>query len=186
MPRGHWANEVVFFCLLVCNVAVAIAQRSQIELTVTDENGVAVSGAQVVVSEPGILPQRLTTDYAGRCEYSVHGNAPYEVDVEKPGFYQTLAHEVDPHQQAIELVLAHQQMVREQVNVVASTPGIDPDQTSDVNNMSTPEIVSIPYQPSRDIRNLLPFNPGVVQDEYRAGPCRGIADLRHFGSIGWL
>ena len=69
------------------------------------------------------------------------------------------------HQQAIEIVLAHQQMVRQQVDVVASTPGIDPDQTSDVNNMSTLEIVSIPYQPSRDIRNLLPFNPGVVQDE---------------------
>ena len=30
--------------------------------------------------------------------------------------------------------------------------------------MNTPEIVNIPYQTSRDIRNLLPFNPGVVQD----------------------
>jgi hypothetical protein len=30
--------------------------------------------------------------------------------------------------------------------------------------MSTPEIVNIPYQTSRDIRNLLPFNPGVIQD----------------------
>jgi len=165
MPRGHWANEVFFVWLFVCSVSIAIAQRSQIELTVTDENGVAVSGAQVVVSEPGILPQRLITDYAGRCQYSVHGNVPYAVDVEKLGFYQTLAHEVDPHQQAIELVLAHQQIVRQQVDVVASTAGIDPDQTSDVNNMSTPEIVSIPYQPSRDIRNLLPFNPGVVQDD---------------------
>jgi hypothetical protein len=165
MPRGHWANEVVFFCLLVCNVAVAIAQSSLIEFTVTDENGLPVSGAQVVVSEPGIPPQRLTTDYAGRCQYSVHGNTPYEVDIVRTGFYQTLAHQVDPHQQTVELVLAHQQIVREQVNVVASTVGIDPDQTSDISNMSTPEIVSIPYQPSRDIRNLLPFNPGVVQDD---------------------
>ena len=30
--------------------------------------------------------------------------------------------------------------------------------------MNTPEIVNIPYPTSRDIRNLLPFNPGVVQD----------------------
>ena len=30
--------------------------------------------------------------------------------------------------------------------------------------MNTPEIVNVPYPTSRDIRNLLPFNPGVVQD----------------------
>ena len=30
--------------------------------------------------------------------------------------------------------------------------------------MNTPEIVNIPYQTSRDIRYLLPFYPGVVQD----------------------
>jgi hypothetical protein len=30
--------------------------------------------------------------------------------------------------------------------------------------MNTPEIVNIPYPTSRDVRNLLPFNPGVLQD----------------------
>ena len=30
--------------------------------------------------------------------------------------------------------------------------------------MNTPEIVNIPYPTSRDIRNILPFNPGVVAD----------------------
>jgi len=30
--------------------------------------------------------------------------------------------------------------------------------------MQTPEIVNVPYPTSRDIRNLLPFNPGVVPD----------------------
>ena len=30
--------------------------------------------------------------------------------------------------------------------------------------MNLPEIVNVPYQPSRDIRYLLPNNPGVVQD----------------------
>ena len=42
--------------------------------------------------------------------------------------------------------------------------GIDTEQTSDKSTMNTPEIVNIPYPTSRDIRNLLPFNPGVVQD----------------------
>src|SRR5271170_3513322 len=157
MPRVRRASEVVFFCLFVWSVAAVFAQRPPIDLTVIDENGLPVPGAQVMVSEPGMAPLRLTTDYAGRCQYSIHGSAPYEIDVSKPGFYQTLAHQLDPHLQTIQLVLAHQQIVRQQVNVVASTVGIDPDQASDVSNMSTPEIVNIPYQPSRDIRNLLPF-----------------------------
>jgi len=33
--------------------------------------------------------------------------------------------------------------------------------------------VSIPYPTSRDIRNLLPFNPGVVQDGFGQIPCGG-------------
>ena len=134
------------------------------ELTVNDENGVAVLDAQVMLSEPGRPPQRLSTDYAGRCQYSIRGNTPYEIDVEKQGFYRTQVSHIDPRQQTVELTLAHQQIVRQQVNVVASSTGIDPEQTADVSNMNTPEIANIPYQPSRDIRYLLPFNPGVIQD----------------------
>ena len=164
MPRASSASWITFFCVLVCSVGAALAQRRQIELTVNDENGIAVPEAQVVVSETGLAPQRLTTDYAGRCQYGIHGIAPYAIDVEKQGFYRTQVSQVDPQQQAVDLTLAHQQIVRQQVNVVASSTGIDPAQTADVSNMSTPEIANIPYQPSRDIRYLLPFNPGVVQD----------------------
>jgi len=145
-------------------MCAAFAQRPQIELTVNDENGVAVPEAQVVLSESGLASQRLTTNYAGRCQYSLHSNAPYEIDVEKQGFYRTQVSQVDPQQRVVELTLAHQQIVRQEVNVVASSTGIDPTQTADVSKMSTPEIANIPYQPSRDIRYLLPFNPGVVQD----------------------
>jgi hypothetical protein len=164
MPRGHWASPLVVVWILVCSVVGVFAQRPQIELTVIDENGVPVPGAEVLVAEPALPAQRLTTNYAGRCTYSIHGTAPYALDVEKPGFYQTRASQIDPSQRMVELTLAHQQIVRQQVNVVASTTGIDPEQVSDVSNMSTPEIANIPYQPSRDIRYLLPFNPGVVQD----------------------
>ncbi len=164
MRRLTWASRVCFLCLLACSVVAVFAQRSQIELTVLDENGVAVPDAQVTLSEPGSPPRRLSTDYAGRCYYSIRGNVAYTLDVEKPGFYRTQAVEVDPGEKTVELTLTHQQIVRQQVNVIASTTGIDPEQTADVSNMSTPEIANIPYQPSRDIRYLLPFNPGVVQD----------------------
>src|ERR1700747_2477999 len=164
MQGGSWASRLVFFCGLVCVVGGAFGQRSQVEFTVKDENGIVVPGAEVLLSEPGHPPQRLTTNYAGRANCILQGSAPYTLDVEKPGFYQTKVSDIDSRHAGVEVTLAHQQIVQQQVNVVASSTGIDPDQTADLSNMSTPEIANIPYQPSRDIRYILPFNPGVVQD----------------------
>jgi hypothetical protein len=174
MPRSAWASWVLASCLLACNLTSA---QGQIEapgnpgrltlvviLVVVDENGLIVPDAQVALSEPDEPTVLLHTDYAGRCKYSLAQSAPYNLVVDKAGFYQTQAHDMDPRSEAVKLILAHQQIVREQVDVVASRPGIDLEQTSDKSTMSTPEIVNIPYPTSRDIRNLLPFNPGVVQD----------------------
>lgn len=148
--------------LLFCTPG-AFAQ-TPVVLTVSDENGLAVSGASVSVSEPGRPAVELRTDYAGRCSYPLHQDAPYQLLVKKPGFYQVLKSDIDAHLENMSVVLAHEQIVREQVNVTASTAGIDPEQTSLKSTMNTPEIVNIPYPTSRDIRNLLPFNPGIVQD----------------------
>jgi hypothetical protein len=133
-------------------------------LTANDENGVAIANAQVTVLEPGLAPQHLSTDYAGRCTFTLTHEAPYAIRVEKPGFYQAQLNGIEPGQSSVRVVLAHEQIVREQVNVTASTAGIDTEQPSDQFSMNTPEIVNIPYQTSRDIRFLLPFNPGVLQD----------------------
>ncbi len=135
-----------------------------VTVTVVDENGQAVSGAQVTITEPGIAPAQLWTDYAGNCSYALRQPEPYRMAVEKPGFYEADESGIDPSESSVKVVLAHEQIVREQVNVTASTPGIDTQQVSDQSTMNTPEIVNIPYPTSRDIRNLLPFFPGVVQD----------------------
>ena len=137
---------------------------TQVTVTVVDENGQAVEGAQVTIAEPGIAPAQLWTDYAGNCIYAPRQRGPYQVQVEKAGFYKADAGGIDPNQRSVRVVLAHEQIVREQVNVTASTPGIDTQQVADQSTMNTAEIVNIPYETSRDIRNLLPFNPGLVQD----------------------
>jgi hypothetical protein len=131
---------------------------------VVDEDGLPVSDAQVTLSEPGRPAIQLRTDYAGRCAYSLQRDLPYQLRVQKPGFYQSVESQTDAHQQIIEVVLAHEQVVRQEVNVLSSTAGIDTEQTSDKSTFNTPEIVNVPYPTSRDIRNLLPFTPGVVQD----------------------
>jgi hypothetical protein len=148
----------------VANGQAAAPPKPQMTLTVVDENGVVVPDAQVIVSQPGQAPIEFHTNHAGRIEYSLAQPAPYQLEVEKQGFYEGLLRDIDPLRAHVQLTLAHEQIVRQQVNVVASTSDIDPQQTADTSTMSTPEIVSIPYQTSRDIRNLLPFNPGVVQD----------------------
>lgn len=139
--------------------------EARVTVTVVDENGQAVEGAQVTIAEPGAEPAQLWTDYAGSCEYTLRQGEPYRITVEKAGFYKADESGVGPDQNSVRVVMAHEQIVRQQVNVTASTPGIDTQQVSDQSVMNTAEIVNIPYPTSRDIRNVLPFNPGVVQDE---------------------
>ena len=141
-----------------------VNSSDQIRLTVVDENGVAVSAAQVTVIEPGQSDLQLWTDYDGHCSFLPRQRAPYRIRSGKSGFYQDVQSDVDPQSATVRIVLTHIQIVQEQVNVTTSVSSIDPEQTADTTIMNTPEIVNIPYQTSRDIRYLLPYNPGVVQD----------------------
>jgi hypothetical protein len=152
--------------LLCAAIAAGQARISSapVLLTATDETGVVIPGVQVTVLEPGLAPLHLWTDYAGHCAYTLAQDAPYAMRVEKSGFYQAEVSGIDPSQRSVRVVLAHVQIVREQVSVTASAPGIDTEQSSDQMAMETPEIVNIPYPTSRDIRYLLPFTPGVIQD----------------------
>jgi hypothetical protein len=161
------ASGVLIGLVLLCEAVVAVGQalafHTSVLVTVVDENGLPVPGASVTVVQPGRTLQ-LRTDYAGRGRYALLSDAAYEIRVARPGFYEAVQPQTDARLEAIEVVLAHEQIVQQRVDVVASPVGIDPEQTSDKSVMNTPEIVNIPYQTSRDIRNLLPFNPGVVQD----------------------
>ena len=155
--------------ILLFGAAIAGGQPKPIGARVTvkvvDENGQAIEGAQVTITEPGAAPAQLWTDFAGNCGYVLQQQEPYRLAVEKAGFYKADEDGVDPNLSIVRVMIAHEQIVRQQVDVTASTPGIDTQQVSDQSAMNTPEIVNIPYPTSRDIRNLLPFNPGVVQDE---------------------
>lgn len=140
------------------------AANKTVVFTAVDENGVIISGAQITVTEPGLPPVQLWSDYEGHARFTLRNDTPYTVHAEKPGFYQANMADIDPQSSSVRIAMAHEQIVTEQVNVTASRPGIDTQQVSDERIMNTPEIVNVPYPTSRDIRNLLPFYPGVVQD----------------------
>ncbi|MGA7522009.1 MAG: TonB-dependent receptor [Acidobacteriaceae bacterium] len=146
--------------------AVSSPAASSVTLTVVDQNGVLVPGAQVTLQEPGLPAFRTITDYDGHCSWVLRKPASYSIRVEKQGFYLTAASDIDPNLKFLRLVLTHQEMLQQEVNVHASTPGIDTEQISDKITLAVPEIVNVPFPTNRDIRNLLPFTPSVVPDEY--------------------
>jgi hypothetical protein len=153
----------VLFCAMQ-GTGQRTTTSKNITINIVDENGAAVPSAEVIVDEPGNAPLHLVTDYRGHVRFEIQGQEPYQLRIQKPGFYQSEMTSLEAKQQDLHLVLTHEQMVVEQVNVSASPPGIDPEQVSDKITMEMPEVVNVPYPTSRDIRNLLPFFPGVVQD----------------------
>jgi hypothetical protein len=163
------AGVLVFLCALVAaGQREAVPDRSgagaATVVAVVDETGLAVPAAQVTILEPGQNALQLWTGYDGHCSFVPRQDSPYEIRAAKPGFYQVVQNDVEADSGIVKIVLTHEQIVQEQVDVTASVPGIDPEQTSDVTPLNTQEIVNIPYQTSRDIRSLLPYIPGLVPD----------------------
>jgi hypothetical protein len=150
-------------------------QLSSFHVTVADENGRAVPDAIVTLTAanaaatppPTNSALRLVahTDHSGRCLFYELPHGTYQIHVQKAGFYELDANQLRAQgTHYVDLVLSHQMEAREVVNVVESPPAIDAQQTEQEMTLGTPEIVNIPYPTTRDIRNLLPFVPGVIQD----------------------
>src|SRR5437868_3072331 len=115
LPRALASGIIVGFFLL-CSAAAGMGQTSAFHapvlLTVVDENGLPVSDAHVTVSDPGGKALQLETDYAGRCTYPFR-KALYQIRVDKPGFYQAVEPNTDARVERVEVVLAHQQIIRQ-------------------------------------------------------------------------
>lgn len=159
---GMGAAKSAWFGMLLA-VAAYAQQAAPVRVTVVDENGAAVPQAIVNVDAAGAEPVRVSTDFAGHAQFTPPAATAYRLRVLKQGFYEADENE-PPANNELRIVITHEQIVVQQVNVTASMPGIDPQQVSDKLTMGVPEIVNVPYPTSRDIRNLLAFYPGVVQD----------------------
>lgn len=146
----------------------AIAQTGnagRVTLTVRSANGQAVRGAEVTVEEAGRAAVDMWTDYAGRCEYAVHGGGSYRLRIAAAGFYTLDKTITNGGQRSVEATLAPEELLEQQVKVSAAPVGLDTQQPSNKATMNAAAIVNIPFIDNRDIRNLLPYFPGVVADE---------------------
>jgi hypothetical protein len=161
-------RRCILAILVLLSAASAIGQVQtatiRVILTVVDDSGLPVSDAEVTVLEPGRAPLQVWTDYAGRCQYILHETQPYQIQITKSGFYEAHESDLDPRQRTARVVLTQEHLLQQQVQVTATAPAIDTQEASDKLSLGTPEIVNVPYTDSRDIRNLLPFIPGVIAD----------------------
>src|SRR5690242_3611829 len=140
---------------------------TSLTVVVTDENSVVVPGALVsLVDVQSAEVLRVQTDAAGRGKFlDLDPDDVFTLKVERKNFYPISKQELRiTGPQTLEIVIPHVQELRETVNVTASTQDLDPARTADTKTLGTPEIINIPYPTSRDVRNLLPFIPQVVQD----------------------
>ena len=132
-------------------------------VVVTDENNVAVPSARVRLEGPN-ASSTCETDFTGRCHFVDLARGPWQLRVEKESFYVFTLADVQTLG-SLDIALHRQQEVRETVNVVESTPAIDPEQISSKEQLTGIDIVNIPYPNTRDYRYVLNYLPGVVLDQ---------------------
>ena len=156
-----------FFLTLALAAAAAAQSTSVPTIAVTDENGVAVPSARVLLESPLLPAVRCQTDFSGRCQFPALPAGTYQLRVEKEGFYATVqaSLQIAPGS-TIEVTISHQQEVREVVDVVESAPAIDAAQVAAQETISGLDVLNIVYPATHDYRNALNYIPGVVQDVY--------------------
>ena len=138
----------------------------KLDITVTDETGVAVTSARVLLSTASQTNlMHCETDFAGHCTFIGLTKGTFQLRVEKQGFYKSVPVSVLPEvTTAVDVALSHVQEIRSVVNVNESPPAIDPAQVSSKEQIFGLDIINIPYPGTHDYRNVLNFIPGVVQD----------------------
>ena len=149
-------------CFVVAN---SHAQAVKFRITVVDETGVAVAGAQIVLEQSASQTlARGETDAAGRHEFDVTNPGSYQLKIEKEGFYASTTDVRVGEASSLEVTIYHQQEIAETVNVYDSPPAIDPGKTADAKAVTSREILTLPYPSTRDFRKALPLVPGVLAD----------------------
>ncbi len=142
-----------------------MTEAARLQIQVVDENQRGVSAAQVTLKHlQSDTIFRGITDYAGYYQSGGLPSGQYHVRVEKKGFFSFLRQELDlAGLLNLEVLLIHEHEFREEVDVVYSEPPVDPSETAESETLDSEEIINLPYSASRDIRNILPFIPGVVR-----------------------
>jgi len=148
-----------------CAAAIAVAEVS-VTGRVADENGVAIPFARVEfrVSATAV-PVVVTSDIAGGFTAPLPFAGEYLIHAGRQGFFVFDGRsEFRDGSNQLHVTLNHLRDFFQSVDVAYSAPAIDTQQTSEQKQLTSMEILEVPYPASQDLRNALPLLPGVVQD----------------------
>ncbi len=163
-------EQMRLLVLFVSLAGISLWARDQLTITIIDENRLPIEHVLVTVRDEmtGQI-QEGQTDSRGRLVFTFPSSGRFQVRAEKKGYYpsilrtaQLLAQQTNLSD--IEIVLAREQELTEQVEVVSSPARLDPRETAASQKIAGTEIVNVPFPATRDIRNALPLIAGVIQD----------------------
>src|SRR5271157_5438390 len=153
--------------ILMLALAAAKAPAAvQVKGSITDENGVPVSGVKIEVKPPGGSAQYAYSDDTGHFEVLVPTPGEYLVSLSKPDYFLLTDQRVPLEEgtNEVSFTLSHEFEVHENVEVRSSTKQIDPLQTEHQETLDAQDILDIPTYSTHNLVAYLPAIAGVVQD----------------------
>ncbi|MGE5486440.1 MAG: carboxypeptidase regulatory-like domain-containing protein [bacterium] len=133
---------------------------------VVDENNAAIAGAQLWLRGGTADALRAISDPTGAFEFLVTAPGDYLITAERQGFFriENRPVAVTPQGAEVTLVLDSAREVFERVEISYSPKAIDFDRTQPQENLSSAQLLEIPYPSTNTLRNAMRIIPGVTQD----------------------
>ena len=160
------AMQIIAAILLSAVAAVGQTNRGGISGTVMDQNGAAIPGATVTVTNVGTgQKQTLTTSEDGAFQVSSLDPVTYSIRVEAPGFKTATVQslKVDTATTANANVLMEPGAVGDQVTVVADTPLLNTESGTSSSTITERQIQDVPLN-NRSVLDLAVTAPNVTGD----------------------
>jgi len=177
---------LVVACVVLFAAAAHAQFKASIQGTILDSKGGVVAGAKVTVTNQntGVVRETTASDQGF---YRINELPPgsYTVTVEASGFKQTISKDivVEAEQPRGFDVTLQVGAVQESVTVSASAEGLQTENASTTNTISSQEILTLP-QFGRDPYELIRLTPGVFGDAARQGNGNSFALPQQVGPGG--
>ena len=159
---------VALFLMAACPLQ-GRAEEMDLIGRVVDENNTAVSLVRITLRPDGDVstpPPEVTaiSDQAGNFTVRVP-NGRYVLSAEREGFFAVRDRRIDFTEAAdtFVIVVPRLQQTSESINVSASVPAVDIQDTTSERRLTGRQIIDIPYPATRDFRNALQIMPGVLR-----------------------
>jgi len=179
-------KALLVILLSLCAVSAYAQFKASLQGTVLDSKGGAVAGAKVMVTNQNTGIARETTA-SDQGFYRINELPPgsYTVTVEASGFKQAISKDivVEAEQPRGYDVILQIGAVQESVTVSASAEGLQTENASTTNTISSQEILTLP-QFGRDPYELIRLTPGVFGDAARQGNGNSFALPQQVGPGG--